>query len=342
MPLAAAAFPALYADLDMPEACFVRSAPLPRPLVELSPPDLGPFARGDDGIPFALRLGGRRPGPTVVINALMHGNEISGAIALVELLERQISPARGTLWLTFANVSAYARFDPARPWASRYVDEDMNRLWHDGVLDAPATTSERRRLRQLWPLFQRADYLLDLHSMQADGPPLLLSGLSPRGRDLANAMAYPAVVVADGGHDGGSRLIDAAVFADPPGKASAVLLEAGQHWARRSVAVAVAACLRFLAAVGCIGAPHLGPLLPPGAVRAQQLIKVSKAIRVEHEPFAYTRPVQPLEVVPRAGTVIATDGPKPIRTPYDDCVLVMPTAMPRRGQTAVRLGRFVR
>jgi hypothetical protein len=46
-------------------------------------------------------------------------------------------------------------------------------------------------------------------------------------------------------------------------------------------------------------------------------------------------------VVPRAGTVIATDGPKPIRTPYDDCVLVMPTATPRRGQTAVRLGRFV-
>jgi hypothetical protein len=51
--------------------------------------------------------------------------------------------------------------------------------------------------------------------------------------------------------------------------------------------------------------------------------------------------VQALEVVPRAGTVIATDGPKPIRTPYDDCVLVMPTATPRRGQTAVRLGRFV-
>ena len=325
----------------MREAPLVPPAAQPLPKVALKPPDLGAFARGDEGIPFALRLGSRRPGPTVVINALMHGNELSGAIALVDLLERQIRPERGTLWLTFANVAAYARFDPARPWDSRYVDEDMNRLWHDAALDAPAVTSERRRMRELWPLFRSADYLLDLHSMQTDGPPLLLAGLSPRGRDLANAMAYPAVVVADAGHNGGARLIDAAVFADPSGKARAVLLEAGQHWAKESAAVAHAACLRFLAAVGCIGAPHLGPLLPPGQLRPQQLIKVSRAVEVEHEPFAFTRPVQALEVVPRAGTVIATDGPKPIRTPYDDCVLVMPTATPRRGQTAVRLGRFV-
>jgi hypothetical protein len=105
--------------------------------------------------------------------------------------------------------------------------------------------------------------------------------------------------------------------------------------------VAHAACLKFLQATGSIGAPHLGPLLPPGPALAQRLIKVSRTVRVEHEPFTYTRPVQPLEVVPRAGTVIATDGPLAIRTPYDDCVLVMPTRTPRRGQTAVRLGRFV-
>jgi predicted deacylase len=322
---------------------FLPASPAPRqqPKVALQAPDLSPYARGDEGIPFALRLGSRRPGPTVVINALMHGNEISGAVALAALLERQIRPERGTLWLTFANVAAYARFDPARPWDSRFVEEDMNRLWHDDVLDAPATTSERRRIRELWPVFQAADYVLDLHSMQAHGPPLLLAGPSQRGRDLANAMAYPTVVVADAGHSGGSRLIDATVFADPAGKARAVLLEAGQHWAKESAAVAHAACLRFLAAVGCIGAPHLGPLLPPGPLRPQQVIEVSRAVEVENEPFIYARPVQALEVVPRGGTVIATDGPKAIRTPFDDCVLVMPTATPRRGQTAVRLGRFV-
>ena len=35
------------------------------------------------------------------------------------------------------------------------------------------------------------------------------------------------------------------------------------------------------------------------------------------------------------------DGDKPIATPYDDCVLVMPSRRLRRGESAVRFGRFV-
>ena len=318
-------------------------APLaaPSPRIEITPPDLAPFARGDAGIPFSLRLASPRPGPLVVINALMHGNEFSGAIALLELLDRRLRPERGTLWLTFANIAAFARFDPLRPTASRFVHEDMNRLWHPSLLNAPAATVERRRMRELWPLFAAADYLLDLHSMQTESRPLLLAGLSTKGRALAAAMRYPAIVVADAGHGNGWRLIDAEPFADRGRPGRAVLLEAGQHWSRRSVAVAHAACLTFLAATGAIGAQQFGPLLPPGPARVQQVIRVSKAVQVEHEPFTYTRPVKGLEVVPRAGTVIATDGPKPVRTPFDNCVLVMPTPSPRRGQTAVRLGRFV-
>jgi len=309
--------------------------------IEIAAPDLRPFARGAAGIPYCLCLPGRRPGPTVVINALMHGNEISGALALLELLERQLTPARGTLWLTFANVAAFARFDAQRPSRSRCVDEDMNRIWQPDILAGPASTTERRRARELWPLFAAADYLLDLHSMQGDERPLVLAGLAAKGRRLAARMGYPAVVVADGGHARGSRLIDAAPFASDAARGTAVLLEAGRHWSRRSVAVAHAACLVFLEATGLLGADHLGPLLPPRLAARQQTIRVSKVVTVEHGPFAYTRPVRALEVVPRAGTVIATDGARPIRTPHDDCVLVMPAAQPRPGQTAVRLGRFV-
>lgn len=309
--------------------------------IEIAPPDLRPFERGESGIPFSLRLASARPGPTVVINALMHGNEFSGALALLELLDRRIRPECGTLWLTFANVAAFARFDATRPLASRFLEEDMNRLWHPSVLDGAAGTAERRRVRELWPLFETADFLLDLHSMQGDSRPLLLTGLSPKGRGLAQAMRYPAVVVADAGHGTGTRLIDAAPFNDTRQHGKAVLLEAGRHWSRRSVAVAHATCLKFLEASGTVTARQFGPLLPSGPARPQQVIKVSKAVTVEHEPFTYTRPVRGLDIVPRAGTVIATDGPVPIRTPYDNCVLVMPTMMPRRGQTAVRLGRFV-
>jgi hypothetical protein len=45
-------------------------------------------------------------------------------------------------------------------------------------------------------------------------------------------------------------------------------------------------------------------------------------------------------VIPKVGTVIAHDGSREVRTPYDNCVLVMPTRRITKGQTAVRLGRY--
>ena len=46
-------------------------------------------------------------------------------------------------------------------------------------------------------------------------------------------------------------------------------------------------------------------------------------------------------MIPEAGTVIAYDGTLPVRTPYDHCVLIMPSRRLAPGFTAVRLGRFV-
>jgi hypothetical protein len=41
------------------------------------------------------------------------------------------------------------------------------------------------------------------------------------------------------------------------------------------------------------------------------------------------------------GTLIGRDNGREVRTPYDDCILIMPSRRLARGQTAVRLGRFV-
>ena len=45
--------------------------------------------------------------------------------------------------------------------------------------------------------------------------------------------------------------------------------------------------------------------------------------------------------IARAGTAYANDGGTKIVTPHDDCVLIMPTRHPKRGETAVRLGRYI-
>ena len=57
--------------------------------------------------------------------------------------------------------------------------------------------------------------------------------------------------------------------------------------------------------------------------------------------FAFVQPYRGGDIIPRRNTLIALDGDTEIRTPYDDCLLVMPSLRPSRGHTAVRLARFV-
>jgi hypothetical protein len=74
---------------------------------------------------------------------------------------------------------------------------------------------------------------------------------------------------------------------------------------------------------------------------AQRVIEVTAAVTIATDEFAFAVPVEGLAVVPKAGTLLARDGDAAINTPYDDCVLIMPTRRPKKGETAVRLGRFV-
>ena len=60
---------------------------------------------------------------------------------------------------------------------------------------------------------------------------------------------------------------------------------------------------------------------------------------VRPDRFVFALPVQGLATVPAAGTLLARDGDGEVRTPYDHCVLIMPTRRPKVGETAVRLGR---
>jgi hypothetical protein len=311
------------------------------PVVEIAAPDLGVHRRGNSDIPGVTTYDSGRPGPHVVITALVHGNELCGALALLRLLEREIRPCRGRLSLAFVNLAAFDVFDPATPKAARYLDEDLNRVWSPQILDGSGHSRELDRAREIRPLVERADFLLDIHSMQTAAPPLLLTGVTDKGRRLAAAMGYPGCIVADAGHRNGARIRDFGGFGDPGSPRTAVLVECGQHWARRSVAVAIATCRRFLAALEVVEPRLLDRLGRAPAIRPQRVVEVTEAVTVAAGRFRFTEEFQGLEVIPEAGTVIAYDGTLPVRTPYDQCVLIMPSQRLAPGFTAVRLGRFV-
>ncbi len=182
--------------------------------VALQPPDLAPWRTGNTGVPGFTRLDSGRSGPRALIVSLIHGNEIAGAIALDRLLRGSVRPIRGELTLGFANLAALARFDPAEPTASRFLDEDLNRVWDQAVLDGPRRSRELDRAREMRPLIEAADALLDLHSMLWPSDPLILSGPTEKGRRLASGIGIPSLVVSDRGHAAGPRLIDYGPFAD--------------------------------------------------------------------------------------------------------------------------------
>jgi predicted deacylase len=302
-------------------------------LVELAAPDLGPYEAGNTGIPFVTTFDSFRPGPHVLVNALTHGNELCGAIALDHLFRAGVRPLAGKLTLSFANIDAYRRFDPANPGASRFVDEDFNRLWDEAILDGTRQSVELTRARALRPLIESVDLLLDLHSMQLASAPLMLAGLVNKSLALARRVGVPSTIVRDAGHAAGRRLRDYRAFADPASPKTALLVECGQHWERRTADVAIETTRRFLAAAGILG-ERLEPAPP------QRVVDVTEAVTIGSERFRFAQEFQGLEVIADAGTLIARDGEREIRTPYDDCVLIMPSRRLVRGQTAVRLGRY--
>ncbi|MBX9945243.1 MAG: succinylglutamate desuccinylase/aspartoacylase family protein [Reyranella sp.] len=307
--------------------------------IEFAFPDLRRWESGG-AAPYVHVRDSGRPGPVVMVNALTHGNEVSGAVVVDALLASGLKPQAGTLILAFANIEAYHSFDPKMPFKSRMVDEDFNRVW--GRLDQPATTVETRRALVLKPFVERADLLLDLHSMHDDGVPLMLSGPLDKGVALALKVGTPVDVIRDAGHAAGLRMRDYGGFGDAGSAKNALLIETGQHWRAASVTVAKDVTQRFLVATGIVAAADL-PVdwrqpSPPG----QRIVEVTHAIATKRGNFVAARRFEGQEVVARAGTVLGHDDGEAITTPYDNCVLVMPSSNRplRAGVTVVRLGRL--
>jgi predicted deacylase len=318
----------------------VISAAQPSHPVQLAAPDLDHWAGRVAGRAWVHERESQQPGPELLLTALVHGNEYSGALALDAFLRSGLRPRRGRITAAFCNMAAFARFDPARPDASRYVDEDFNRVWSAQRLDGPDSSIELQRAREIRPLVARSTHLLDLHSMHEPCAPLLVTGMLARNIGFAQSLGTAAQVIVDEGHADGVRMRDYGPFADPAGARIALLLEAGQHWEHASLAAARNVLMRFLVVAGAIE----GGDVPPGWLLPDTVppppVHVTQRVVARTADFAFVQDFSGGETIAHAGTLIARDAGEPVCTPYDDCVLVMPSVRQLRpGVTTVRLGR---
>jgi len=311
----------------------------------LTKPELGEWRAGNTGTEGVWHFDSGLEGPRVMVSALVHGNELCGAWTLKELLEAGVRPECGSLTLAFCNLDAFDRFDMNDHDASRFVDEDMNRQWVAERI-AQGNTRERRRVAALKPFVEHAQWLLDLHSMHEPGPPLSLVGMHARNLALARLLRAPEYVVVDAGHQDGVRMRDFGRFgmpdADQP-ETRSLLIECGFHGDRASLVVARDQCFRFLVQAGSISEPSALRWMPDwkqADAARQWALHVTGPVVAKNGRFSFTGRFEGLEVIPLAGTVIADNDGEPVTTPYDDCVLVMPsTRQARAGVTVLRFGR---
>ncbi len=313
----------------------------PRPFL-LACPDLSSERLGNTETPGVWHFDSGVPGKRVMLSALIHGNELCGAWALKEALAAGLRPRRGSLTLAFCNLAAFDRFDSTNYAPARFVDEDMNRVWSDDKLTVPIS-QERRRAAQLRPWVEQADWLLDFHSMSNSDVPLQLTGMEQRNIDLALALGNPATIIADAGHAAGVRMRDYGRFGETGDNGTrSLLIECGFHGAPEARGVAVDQMARFLLQAGTADSDDIPDAWIAPAQAAQRALRVTHAIAAKSADFRFDQPWKGLETLAKAGTVIGWSEGEAVVTPYDDCVLIMPsTANLRPGVTVVRLAQAI-
>jgi predicted deacylase len=317
--------------------------------VEIERPEIVRWAKSNCGpVPYVHEFTGAEAGPDVLLSALVHGNEYAGAIVLHELLHAlhtgQLAIRAGRITALFANVQGFYSFDATQPDASRFVDQDFNRIWSEELLSSNAQSSELARAREIRPFVERATHLLDMHSMHEPCEPLLITGLLDRNVQFAQSLEGAGQVVMDAGHQDGVRMRDFGEFGQARSKKIALLLEAGQHWQQAAVMASRDVLLRFLLRCGSITMREVMKAGLQDWRAADRIapvpVKVTHAVIAKSMRFEFTGSYTGNEIVDKAGSIIAYDDGEPIATPYDDCVLVMPSIRQLRpGVTTVRLGQ---
>jgi predicted deacylase len=300
--------------------------------LELLPRDLAPYRTGNTGIDWVHRFDSGRPGPHVLVNALTHGNEFCGMVAATHLLDHAVRPRIGTLTVSFANVEAYQSFDPARPFDSRQLVHNMNRIWSDAWLDGPEDSPELRRARTLRPVVAAADHILDLHSTSQEVQPFWVYPAFARNGAAARTIGQPAVhLVMPQGLGSGTPLIQHGRHGDADHHGVALVAECGQHFRQATGDLAVEVTLDFLAHFGLV--ERAQPMRPPA-----QRFELLQTWVVQDAGFRFTRPLVGFETFDE-GALIATDGERELRAPCPRCTVLMPTREPIVGREGVYLAR---
>jgi predicted deacylase len=263
---------------------------------------------------------GHSEGPHLLIFGAIHGNEICGARALLELHQKlsakEIELSRGRCTLVpICNPEAYRK-------GERFMEADLNRVF------APSSdpkTYEARLAQELIRLVDDCDVLLDLHSMRAQGEAFcFLNEDRAASRALCQALGpavtmrgWPELYAKFPGKNNG----DTQSYADFKNKTNA-LIECGSHHDGAAPTVALEACLRALAHLEMLGGHALETL--PARAPEQRLYTLQEIYFREHEDDQFVRDWRNFDSLKPEQLIAVTHRSEPVRASLSG-IIVFPS-----------------
>jgi len=205
---------------------------------------------------------GAEHGPLVVAIGGIHGNEPAGVRALeqlFDLLEEEplLNPGftfKGELLALRGNLAGLEQ-------GKRYIDTDLNRIWHPRVPgDTHFATSEDRELFELLAAIESAVeeaplselVLLDLHTTTAGGGIFSVTGDDAPSLLLAAEMSVPVIKGILSGLQGTTLHYFRGNHFATNFPVRAISFEAGEHNDPAAIELSLAATINLLRAVGCV------------------------------------------------------------------------------------------
>lgn len=148
---------------------------------------------------------GKEDGPALVFFGGIHGNESSGVVALMEVMEeiKTLKPnIRGSIYAITGNMHSLEK-------GQRYESEDLNRIWtkerirrieSGEISEAEMNADEKEQLelfhigKRLFSKHEHQVYCIDLHTTSAPTVPFITLNDTLINRDFATKFPVPVII----------------------------------------------------------------------------------------------------------------------------------------------------
>lgn len=261
---------------------------------------------------------GAKPGSSVVLMAGVHGNEVGGIEALRHL-EDELSPQAGRVFLVYANPEAISA-------GKRMLEKNLNRVFFAGN---EGTSYEDQRARELMPILDAADVLLDLHTFNdPSGEPFIIC--EDEGIELANRLEPKLIStnwteIEPGSTDGYMHTLGKIGICIEAGPTSDLI---------RSRSAALDAARIVLSAYGVIEAE-----IPTHASEPKLIIRAKRAVIRTENDFSMDSSLKSFQkLIP--GQVIGRQGDEEFIADTDECI-IFPRADAPIGAEVFIVGKLV-